>query len=549
MGEKVRAHDWSATDLGEPQTWGQSLRTTLSMVLQSEFPMLLAWGPQLTCFYNDACLPILGTMHPETLGQPLSTVGAAGWQKLSAVIAEAASGEVNRLEDMPFEEPLLSLFDQAPGFMAVARGPDHVFEFANLAYRQFVGRHDLVGRTVRETLPEIAEQGFIDLLDQVRLTGKPCIGRGTPIVLQTAPGLAPVQRYMDFVYQPITASDGSVTGIFAQGHDVTDQILTQQALRERDAILQGALRAGRSVTFEVDLETGKATRSNSAAELLGLQNDSHDEFVRSVHEADRDGYEEVFRKAQVTGQPERTEIRFMRSDGETIWLSVRMEAALGNLGKANSISGIITDITERKQASAEIAFQASLLQSVEQAVIATTLDGKVTYCNRFAERLYGWPREEALGRNVFDLFAISDPSIAAAAMALVAQGGSWSGEFLAQRRDGSGFPVHVVNSPICDEVGTPIGVVSISSDISERKLAEAERHVNEDRYRALVAATSSVLLLAAADGSVTKIAGLEGYEGPADALLGSGWLSLAHPDDRERTQQGVEGSHRLGRTG
>jgi diguanylate cyclase (GGDEF)-like protein len=114
------------------------------------------------------------------------------------------------------------LMQQAPGFIAVGHGSDHVFELVNDAYYQLVGHRDIIGKPVREALPELEGQGFYELLDRVYATGEPFIGRAMPIQLQLRPGAPPVERYIDFIYQPILGEDGAVTGIFVQGHDVTD---------------------------------------------------------------------------------------------------------------------------------------------------------------------------------------------------------------------------------------------------------------------------------------------------------------------------------------
>lgn len=114
------------------------------------------------------------------------------------------------------------LMQQAPGFVAVGQGPTHVFELVNNAYYQLVGHRDIIGKPVREALPELAGQGFYELLDQVYASGQPFIGRAMPILLQTEPGAPPVERHIDFIYQPIVDEDARVTGIFVQGHDVTE---------------------------------------------------------------------------------------------------------------------------------------------------------------------------------------------------------------------------------------------------------------------------------------------------------------------------------------
>jgi PAS domain S-box-containing protein len=140
------------------------------------------------------------------------------------------------------------------------------------------------------------------------------------------------------------------------------------------------------------------------------------------------------------------------------------------------LTAYLRDITERKQSEEEILFQARLLSAVEQAVIATDLEGKVIYWNSFAERLYGWPAAEAIGTPIVNLTTPnSSRELAAEIFAKLKAGGSWSGEFEVQRRDGSVFPAMVTDSPIFNDRNELIGVVGVSADITERKQAEEER--------------------------------------------------------------------------
>jgi PAS domain S-box-containing protein len=136
----------------------------------------------------------------------------------------------------------------------------------------------------------------------------------------------------------------------------------------------------------------------------------------------------------------------------------------------------LRDITERKRSEEEIRFRARLLNTVEQGVIATTLEGKVIYWNAFAEQLYGWTAHEALGANIFDL-VVADTSkdLAERIFSRIKAGESWSGEFLVRRRDGSVFPAMVTDAPIFNDKAELIGIVGVSSDISARKFAEEER--------------------------------------------------------------------------
>src|SRR3990167_3291464 len=116
-----------------------------------------------------------------------------------------------------------TMFQQAPGFMCILRGPNHVFEFANDAYVRLVGGRELVGKAVNEVIPEAYGQGFMDLLHQVYSSGAPYSAHGLGIELRNKPGEPLVRRILDFVYQPIIEADGTVSGIFVQGNDVTER--------------------------------------------------------------------------------------------------------------------------------------------------------------------------------------------------------------------------------------------------------------------------------------------------------------------------------------
>jgi hypothetical protein len=105
-------------------------------------------------------------------------------------------------------DKLQRLFEQAPGFMAVTRGPQHIFELCNRSYFRLIGERDILGRSVREVFPELDGQGFFEILDQAYSTGVPYVPTAAAIDLQREPGGALERRYLDFIYQPIFDDDG-----------------------------------------------------------------------------------------------------------------------------------------------------------------------------------------------------------------------------------------------------------------------------------------------------------------------------------------------------
>ncbi|HLL81827.1 MAG TPA: GAF domain-containing protein, partial [Longimicrobium sp.] len=130
---------------------------------------------------------------------------------------------------------LTSVFQHAASYIAVVRGPDHVFELANPLYRALAGNRPLLGRAAREALPELVEQGYIDLLDEVYRSGTPYTATEAPVVFQRTPDEPPSEHFINFVYQPLEGPEGSVSGILAHGVDVTEQVLARHEVeRARD---------------------------------------------------------------------------------------------------------------------------------------------------------------------------------------------------------------------------------------------------------------------------------------------------------------------------
>ncbi len=155
-----------------------------------------------------------------------------------ALMRERAAVEAANARLAAEGERLRTLFRQAPGFMCVLRGPDHVFEMANDTYMQLVGRQDLVDRPARDALPEVEGQGFFELLDRVYASGETFVGRNMPIRFQRRPGEPLEERFLTFVYQPIRDEDGRVGGLFVEGSDVTEAKRAEEELQQLNATLE-----------------------------------------------------------------------------------------------------------------------------------------------------------------------------------------------------------------------------------------------------------------------------------------------------------------------
>lgn len=231
------------------------------------------------------------------------------------------------------------------------------------------------------------------------------------------------------------------------------------------------------------------------------------------------------------------ERRYVRKSGGAVWAHVRL--ALAHDGDTpEAVIGTVEVTTEQHEALARLTLQRLLLDSVQEAVIATDLRGIVIYWNAFAEQLYGWPASEAMGRSILDL----TPSRGSREqgqniMERLIAGGSWTGEFEVKRRDGSVFPALVTNSPLVDEEGRLVGIVGASQDISAQRAAAAElraREIQLDEAQQVANVGSWVYDLHDQrrlwSRQMFAIHGLEPVDNPTPDLI----RSVIHPEDRDQ---------------
>jgi signal transduction histidine kinase len=328
LGLLCRDKDWTSTPLGQVEQWPISLRTAVGIVLSSDFPMIVLWGRELVQIYNDAYRLLMGDKHPAGLGQSNRECWPEVWHINEPIYDRVFAGETisfhealyplaphgvlqdfyltlcyqpvrkdndaiggvfvtvfdvtsevraRRERDRALAEAeaerqrLQEVFQQSPAFVATLRGPDHVFEMVNPPYEQLVGQRNLVGRPVREALPEVVSQGFIDLLDRVYTTGEPFIGTEAEILLHPDESGPPVTRYLNFVYLALRDGHSVVAGILAHGVDVTAQVLARREVEGKAAELMQVARALEQSNRDLD-EFAYAASHDLKAPLRNIAN-------------------------------------------------------------------------------------------------------------------------------------------------------------------------------------------------------------------------------------------------------------------------------------
>ncbi|HYG18402.1 MAG TPA: PAS domain-containing protein [Ohtaekwangia sp.] len=317
MGQLTRAFDWSKTHIGSPETWPQSLRTVVSLILLSDFPMFLWWGDEMIQFYNDAYRPSLGNdgKHPKALGQNAEDCWPEIWSIIyplikqvketrqsffsedqlmpiyrngkiedvywtfsySAVLGETGKVEgvlvvctettkkVKLLQEKELSQQLLSISEanlrnmilQAPVAMCILKGPRHVVEIANDRMYQLWGKpaEAFLGMPIFDTLKDAKYEGFEDLLTHVFTTGETYTGYGAPVTLYR--GNTTELVYCHFVYEALRDSHNTISGVMVVAVEVTEEVIARKKLEQRESQIRALVE---SAPFPIGVYVGREMR-------------------------------------------------------------------------------------------------------------------------------------------------------------------------------------------------------------------------------------------------------------------------------------------------
>jgi PAS domain S-box-containing protein len=174
--------------------------------------------------------------------------------------------------------------------------------------------------------------------------------------------------------------------------------------------------------------------------------------------------QEVFRTGKTCYLPD----SFMKTSSGEKWFSTVFTPITDRHAHVVYVIGMARDITDRKRAEEQLRFQAQLLNSVREAIIATDLEGHILYWGSGAEELYGYSGEEMIGESVALIVASQNEEAEQARMRLVHKTGKWSGQYMKCRKDGSSFWADTVISLVTDQHGQPCGFIGIDRDIADR---------------------------------------------------------------------------------
>ena len=593
----ILSHDWSASALGPIASWQRNLKTTITMVVRCPTPMALLWGGDGILIYNDGYAKVLGDKHPLALGQPVRDVWPDAADFNMAVIGKVTGGESLSYRDQFFvlerngqsqrcwfdldyspvfddtaivgvlalvhektelmlvsrqlereREQFVELFAQAPTIMAVLRGPEHRIERINPGYAQLIGHRDVLGKTVAEALPDAVDQGTLAVLDDTFRSGVAHSAVGARYAVQAVAGGPVVERFVDFVYQPIKDVDGVVTSIFVEGVDVTEREAAAAAKRASDIrnrqILDSAVDYA-IVAFDPD---GKVTQWNEGArrilgwteeEILGM--DGACFFTPEDRAAGR--MQTEMRCALETGAGD-DERWHMRKSGERFWASGEMTPLRNEQGEPVGFVKVLRDRTERR--AAEQAFQESaeqfriLAQALPNQVWTAAPDGRLDWVNTQFNDYCGTVPVGPEGA-IWTTLVHPDDVVDATEQwtRCIASGSPYEAEFRLRRQDGEyrwhlvrALPLRTASRMLRQWLGT-------ASDIHERKLLETQNTRDLNRIWSL---SQELMLVCDYEGRISAVnpATTRHLGWTAQQMVGKALSDFLHPDDLAATAAEVQ---------
>ena len=438
MGAVIRHIDWSRTSLGSIDKWPGSLRTAVTAALDSSWPTIILWGEELIQIYNDAYRDILSLRHPAAMGQRTQECWPEVWHFNEPIYRRILNtGECVHFEDQEYviepsgfseiryftitysparnefgticgvlviaiettrkvlaerenkallkatqlsADQLQQIFDEAPSFMALLKGPEHIFEIVNAAYMLLLPNRDVIGKSVAQVIPAAECQSFIKQLDEVYATGEPYIASHIPTSLKKSPD-APVTRiYLNVVYQPIKDAEGRVFSIFVLGNDVTSQrlaqielarlnqelteevqqvILAREAARIANERWELAIESSGGGVWDWDIRSNKVLYSARMTEILGYDENELDSTLETwksrLHPDDREHVLEALQNCLMAITPSfHAEYRIQNKDGDYIWVASHgIVVERDTEYRAVRATGMMSDITQHKQTEQE----------------------------------------------------------------------------------------------------------------------------------------------------------------------------------------------------
>ena len=586
MGELFRATDWSTTSLGHPESWPQSLRTTVGILLNSKSPMFLWWSDELTCLYNDAYRPSLGNegKHPSILGMP----GKDAWPEIWHIIYPMISQVMEQGDSFWYEDLLVPIYrngniedvywtfsyspvhndagtvegvlvicaettenvitsrkveesdqrfrntmKQAPVGITILRGEQYIVEMANDVYLQLVDKTEteFIGRPLFDSLPEVKE-AVHSLLDNVLKTGIAYHGNELRVPMNRY-GIHDV-FYFDFIYYPLKEEE-SITGVIVVVTDVTEKVETRKKIEEDKRLYETITQNTPDLIYAFDLNY-RFTYANEALLKMwgcnwedaigkGMLELGYEPWHAEMHEREID--QVISTKKSIRG-----EVSFPHAQMGVRMYDYIFAPVINEKGEVEAITGTTRDISDIKSAQEELKKSeeqfSTLADNMENLAWLANGDGWIYWYNKRWLEYTGLTLEEMKG---WGWEKVHHPDHVERVLEFSKKiwqiPESFELTFPLRRHDGVYRWFLTRGYPVINEEGKIIKWIGTNTDITEQKKAEEQFKILADQAPMWVWLTDKAVKVLYANSELLKFVGVTHYS----EFTGHIWEQKVHPDD------------------
>ncbi len=399
MGELIRTYNWEQTSLGVPKMWPVSLLSTISILLNSRYPMFLYWGSDHICFYNDAYRPSLGNTgkHPA-VGKRGQDVWPETWKQTEPLLKKVLeTGESTWDEDtlMPIfrngkmedvywtlsyspiknefgykegvlvicqettekvksrrliaesELRLRSIVDNATIGICLTSGRKMIVESMNERMKEIIHTNDnVIGKMLTDVVPEIKGSPLLNILNKVYKNGEVFKQAEFPGILKLDGN--PENRFYNLSYIPLKAN-GSVKYILHLAIDVTQQVVARKKIETAETNARLAIESAEMGTYATNLKTYEIHTSARFRQIWDIEDENlnREKLAATFHPEDLPVRDKAQREALKTGKLH-YEARIFRKDGSMHWIRVNGKVLYEEDKTPVYMIGVIQDITDQK---------------------------------------------------------------------------------------------------------------------------------------------------------------------------------------------------------
>jgi PAS domain S-box-containing protein len=420
-------------------------------------------------------------------GSIVPMLWSAKWHdeyNLSYCIARDATEKKNLEKAFEIErQRFMDLYFQAPSCMGILKGPNHVYELANLLYLQLIDKKDIIGKTVKEVLPELEAQGIFEFLDTVYKTGETFSANEMLVKFDYHGNGKLVDTYLNFIYQAHRNIDGTIDGILFFGNDVTEQVLSRKKIEESEKSYRELIENLPVATYSCDADGRIMIYNKAAVALWGREPVIGKDFwFGSWKVYGLDGkpiplescpMAVVLKKGKaVIGE----EIIIERPNGDKLNVLPYPVPIFDSSGRVNGAINMMMDITGIK--NAELALKESekkyrqIVETAQEGMWLIDETNKTTFVNTKMGEILEYSREEMMDKEIYSFMNQKGREIVEKLLLRREEKYNRQSRFKFMSKYGKEVWANVAANPLYDEAGIYKGSLAMITDITDRKIAE-----------------------------------------------------------------------------